>query len=100
MAPRRVMCHTVQAMADSARFEIHIGAQGRVVIPAGIRQDLDLRPGDVLLAWAEDGRIILERPQQVLKRLRKRFAGLPHDTSLSRELIADRKEEARREVDL
>ncbi len=87
-------------MAESVRFEIHIGAQGRVVIPAGIRQALDLGPGDVLLARAEDGIIILERPQQVLKRLRKRFAGLPHDTSLSRELIADRREEARREVDL
>ena len=87
-------------MTDSARFEIHLGPQGRVVIPAGIRQALDLRPGDVLLARADDGRIILERPQQVLKRLRQRFAGLPHDTSLSRELIAGRREEARREVDL
>ena len=87
-------------MAESVRFEMHIGAQGRVVIPAGLRQALDLRPGDVLLARADDGRIILERPQQVLKRLRQRFAGLPHDTSLSRELIADRREEARREVDL
>ena len=70
------------------------------MIPAGIRQDLDLRPGDVLLARADDGIIILERPQQVLKRLRKRFAGLPPDTSLSRELIAERMEEARREMDL
>lgn len=70
-----------------------------MVIPAGIRQALHLRPGDVLLARADDGRIILERPQQVLKRLRQRFAGLPDDTSLSRELIADRREQARREVD-
>ena len=70
------------------------------MIPAGIRQDLDLRKGDVLLEHAGDGIIILERPQQVLKRLRKRFAGLPPDTSLSRELIAERMEEARREMDL
>jgi hypothetical protein len=40
---------------------------------------------------------VLEKPDQVLERLKKTFANVPADVSLADELIAERREEARRE---
>ena len=50
-----------------------------------------------MVVRVEDDQIVLERPEHVLKRLRALFDGLPKGTSLSRELIAERREEVRRE---
>jgi len=54
-------------------------------------------PGDILLAREKDGQLVLEKPDQVLERLKKTFANVPADVSLADELIAERREEARRE---
>jgi hypothetical protein len=45
----------------------------------------------------EDGRIVLEKREQVLARLRRRFEKVPGEVSLANELISERREEARRE---
>ena len=79
--------------------EIQIGPQGRLVIPAPFRRLLGVEPGDTLLARLEEGRLILEKPETVKRRLRARFAHLPANTSLAGELLAERREEARREAD-
>ncbi len=84
-------------MTNSTRHDTHVGPQGRVVIPAHIRKVLDIRQGERLIVRIEDDQIVLERPEHVLKRLRALFDGLPKGTSLSRELIAERREEVRRE---
>jgi len=62
-----------------------------------LRQELGISPGDTLLASVEDARLVLEKRESVLERLRQRFAHLPADVRLSDELIADRRAEARRE---
>jgi AbrB family looped-hinge helix DNA binding protein len=92
------MCHYQEAMAErSERATIRIGPQGRIVIPATLRLTLGLSPGDVLVAVAEDNRLVLERPEAALQRLRGRFRHLPRDVSLADELIADRREDALQE---
>ena len=53
--------------------------------------------GDVLVARVEDGRMILEKRDEVLARVRRRFEGVPDGVSLADELIRERREEARRE---
>ena len=78
---------------------IQIGPQGRVVIPAKWRRALNISPGDSLVARIEDGRIVLETRENVIARIRKRFEGVPKGISLVDELIAERREEARREED-
>ena len=78
--------------------EVRVGDQGRVVIPVHLRRALDIRPGQVLLARAEDGRLVLERPEQVLSRLYARFEMVPPGVSLADELIADRRKEAQKEA--
>jgi AbrB family looped-hinge helix DNA binding protein len=40
-------------------MEIRVSTRGRVVIPAEIRKRLGLKPGDLLDASVEDGRMVL-----------------------------------------
>ena len=75
-----------------------MGAQGRIVIPAAIRYALDILPGELLVARAEDGRLVLEKRDQILARLQDTFSQVSGDVSLVDELIAERREEARREA--
>ncbi len=84
-------------MARRASTEVRIGHQGRLVIPAPLREALSLRTGDTLIARAEDGRLVLEKREQILARLQALFAQVPPDVSLADELIAERRAEARRE---
>ena len=80
-------------MAQEAR----LGDQGRLVIPASARHALGLRPGDVLSVRVEADHLVLEQRAAVLARLRARFAMVPNTVSLADELVAERREEARRE---
>jgi AbrB family looped-hinge helix DNA binding protein len=74
-----------------------MGPQGRIVVPAELRRELGLDEGSTLNATTREGRLILEPRSVVLGRMRRRFATAPRSTSLSKELIDDRKNEARRE---
>jgi AbrB family looped-hinge helix DNA binding protein len=77
--------------------DVRMGPQGRVVIPARLRQALSLDPGDVLIAHVDGDRLVLERRSAVLDRLRAAFAAVPRGVSLVDELAADRRREAARE---
>lgn len=79
------------------REEIHLGAQGRLVIPARLRRQLGLRQGDTLIARSEQGRLIVEKAEVTRRRLKARFSGLSKDRSLAQELVAERRLEAQRE---
>ena len=78
--------------------EVHLGRQGRLVIPAALRRSLGFEEGDTLVAREEAGRLVLEKPEMIKQRLKARFAQVPNDRSLVDELIAERREEAKREV--
>lgn len=77
---------------------LRLGSQGRLVIPAELRRRLGLEPGTELVARIEEGRLVLEPPDNVLRRLRQRFAALPEGTDLAGELIAERRREAAAEA--
>lgn len=77
--------------------QVRVGAQGRLVIPAALRKALHLKPGDRLVARKEGESLVLERREAVEKRLLEMFLHIPKDVSLVDELIAERREEARRE---
>ena len=79
--------------------KVHVGPQGRIVIPAQFRKALDICAGETLIARVEDGRLVLETRERIIKRLRDSFANVPSDVSLVDELIAERREEARREAE-
>ncbi len=77
--------------------EVQVGPQGRVVIPAGLRQIWRIQPGETLLARLEDDRLILEKRAHIAARAQGRFAALAGQASLADELIAERHREAAQE---
>jgi AbrB family looped-hinge helix DNA binding protein len=76
---------------------VRLGPQGRIVVPAELRRELDLEEGTELAIRSDGRRLILEPRREVLRRLRRRFADVD-DVSLADELAADRVAEARREA--
>ena len=76
---------------------VTVGPQGRLVIPSDIRREMGIGPGDVLLAFVESQRLVLEKREAVLRRLLQRFERVPAEVSLADELIAERRSEGRRE---
>jgi len=82
----------------SKSVEVHLGRQGRLVIPVALRQLLGFEEGDTLVAREEAGRLVLEKQAMVKQRLKARFAQVPNDRSLADELITERREAAQREV--
>ncbi len=84
-------------MARRNETEVRIGPQGRLVIPAPIRKALDLQPGDMLTARVEEERLVLEKREHILARLKVRFGKVPRGVSLVEELIAERRAEFKRE---
>ena len=84
-------------MAKKKHNEVRVGPQGRLVIPARIRREMGIAPGEILIARTKDGQLVLEKADQVLARLKTTFDNVPADVSLVDELIAERREEAKRE---
>ena len=86
-------------MTESSRVvEVNLGRQGRLVIPASLRRSLGLAEGDRLIAREEAGRLVLEKQETIKQRLKARFARVSEDRSLADELIADRREAAKKEA--
>jgi AbrB family looped-hinge helix DNA binding protein len=81
-----------------SQTEIHLGLQGRLVIPAPLRRSLGFESGDSLIARMENGRLVLEKAGTIRQRLKNRFARLPSTTSLAEELIKERREAAKRDA--
>ena len=92
---RQWMWHTWPIMAHQDSV-VNVGPQGRIVIPARIRRDLGLEEGTPLALRTEGGRLILEPREEVLRRLRRRYARVGK-TRLSDELIRERRLDAKRE---
>ena len=84
-------------MKEPSTSTIAVGPQGRLVIPSEIRRQLGIAPGDVLVAIVEDQRLLLEKREAVLQRIRRRFAHIPAGVSLADEVMAERRAESRRE---
>lgn len=75
-----------------------VGDRGRLVLPASLRRRLSLQTGDrVILIVEDDGRVRLVTAREQARALRGIFASMAPGRSLADELIAERREEARRE---
>jgi antitoxin PrlF len=77
--------------------DIKLGRQGRIVIPAQLREKLGLREGETMNARVEEDRLVLESRLAVLERLRREFREGAKGRDLVAELISERRAEARRE---
>ena len=71
-----------------------LGQQGRLVIPAEVRNALGLAPGDRLHLHVSGQRLVLERQQDAAAELRGLAARVPPGRSLVEELLAERRTSA------
>jgi AbrB family looped-hinge helix DNA binding protein len=81
------------------RYTLVLGERGRLVLPAKLRQRLGLDHGDrliIMLDAAGGFRAVSAREQA--RRLNGMYRELAPGRSLAEELIAERREEARREA--
>ena len=68
--------------------------EGRVALPAYVRQKLGLKEGDELLFTLEGNRLILESETALLEHLYQAVGTLTSTTLASDDLIQERREEA------
>jgi AbrB family looped-hinge helix DNA binding protein len=86
------------SVKTSLRGKVSLGANGRIVIPAAIRQELGFAAGDTMLMDVEDGVLRIESYSARIRRIQESLKQyISPDRLLSDELIAERREEARRE---
>jgi AbrB family looped-hinge helix DNA binding protein len=92
----------VSKMGSSVKAALHAKASlsdnGRIVIPAAIREKMGFAPGDILLMDIEDGVLRIESYPARIRRIQQEVAKyIKPGVLASDELIAERREEARRE---
>ncbi len=74
---------------------LSVNDQGRVTIPAQLRQELDIKPGSPIVAYIEEGRLILEDRDRLAARIQREAAVSRTTTgSVVDALITDRRAEA------
>ncbi|MFY9748145.1 MAG: AbrB/MazE/SpoVT family DNA-binding domain-containing protein [Acidobacteriaceae bacterium] len=77
---------------------VRVSEKGRLVIPAQFREALGIEPGDLVEVRLEDNGLRVATMQQRLRDVRRRLKKVfGPGRSLSGELIAERREAARRE---
>lgn len=83
--------------SKSPTVRLRLNQNGRIVIPAAIREAIGLKRGQELILWAEKGEVRIttaaKRARRAQELVRKY---VPDDVSLADELIADRRREAAR----
>jgi bifunctional DNA-binding transcriptional regulator/antitoxin component of YhaV-PrlF toxin-antitoxin module len=62
-----------------------------------LRRELGVEPGDDLVAFVDNGKLIVQTREETIRELHAMFEGI--EGSLSDELIRERREEARREAE-
>jgi AbrB family looped-hinge helix DNA binding protein len=85
----------------AVRYTGKVDKAGRVVIPAEIRAKAHLQPGaTVTITAGASGRIVLQPTLDIVREAQEYFLSLgPADELWSDELLAERRLEARREIE-
>ena len=77
---------------------LRINENGRVVIPAAFRKELGIKAGDEVILRVDDGELRISTLKSRLERARRQVRKyVKPGVSLVDELIAERREEAKRE---
>ena len=85
-------------MDNTEQFTVTLGERGRLVLPVRLRRQLGLQPGDRLVITVDtEGSFRAITARELAQRLRGFYRDLAPGRTLADELIAERRDEARRE---
>ena len=85
---------------DAIEAKTVLNENGRIVIPVAIRERLGMKAGDTLSLRLDGEVVVIESQQARIRRVQESLNKLiPASRVLSEELIAERREEARREME-
>jgi AbrB family looped-hinge helix DNA binding protein len=85
-------------VAHAGAFAVQLGDRGRLVLPAAIRRQLELKAGDELLIIPQpDGSLRIASARLAVRESRGLYRTRTRKRSLVNELIADRRLEVARE---
>jgi AbrB family looped-hinge helix DNA binding protein len=83
---------------EDHRVRMRMGAKGRLVIPAAMRQALGMADGDMLILRVVDGEVRIATRESCLRRAQESVRRyVPAEVSLADELSAERREAAKYE---
>lgn len=89
------MAQIPQYDSESPPVTTRVNENGRIVIPAAIRQRMNLQPGDSIVMEVEDGVLRIESYRARIRRIQEEFKKFARPGVLaSDELIAERRREA------
>jgi len=81
-----------------ATISVKVEKSGRILIPAVIRQQLNIKEGTEVILRVDETGIRIDTREQALARIRKELRRyIPEGRVLSEELIQERRAEAERE---
>ena len=82
-------------------FNARINENGRIVIPAAIREQMDLKAGEAVVMEIDDGILRIESHRAHVRRIQQEFRQpvAPGRKPASEQLIEDRQEEAAQEME-
>jgi AbrB family looped-hinge helix DNA binding protein len=86
--------HRWETISMSDTHKVIVGDKGRIVIPASVREQFNWQTGDELRIVMTETGIELMTPDAILQSL---VGALKSDTSLTDQLIAERRAESARE---
>ncbi len=96
------MCHIVLSVTREVyameHYRVQIASNGRMVLPAGLRQQLHVEGGGFLIIRKDEGRLVLESMDDAVRRaqaLVRHYA--PQADGVADELLAERRADAARE---
>ncbi len=87
-------------MSDMERNTTKVDSAGRIVLPAEARKAMGLKPGSEVIVRFEDGEVRVTTREEALRKVQEMVRRhVPEGVSLVDELIAERRAEAKREIE-
>jgi AbrB family looped-hinge helix DNA binding protein len=90
----------------NSHFNARINENGRIVIPAAIREQMGLKAGEAVVMEIEDGILRIESHRAHIRRIQQEFRQSPAPGSklapqqlITEQLIEDRREDASQEME-
>ena len=78
-------------------YHAKVSAGGKIVVPAEVRRQLNVRDGDTVVFEQEDGKLVFKSYLQVVREVQASFKAMMREPDSVDDFLAWRREEAAKE---